>query len=41
MEGWKGFWSGRLEGGIVFEGKEGAEAVGEWRVFRAKGAAEV
>ena len=40
MDGRKGVCSVGLEGGIVFEGKEGAEAVSEWGMFRAEGAAE-
>lgn len=40
MDGRKGFCSVGLKGGIVFERKEGAEAVSEWGTLRAKGVAE-
>ena len=40
MDGWKGVCGGGLKGGIVFEGEEGAEAVGEGGMFRAEGVAE-
>lgn len=40
MDGRKGVWGGRMEGGMMFEGEEGAEAVGEGGMFRAEGVAE-
>ncbi len=40
MDGGDGVWVGRLEGGIVLEGEEGAEAVGKRCVFRAEGVTE-
>lgn len=40
MDGRKGVCSGWLEGGIVFEGEERAEAVSEGGMFRAEGVAE-
>ena len=33
-------WSGRVKGGIVLEGEEGAEAMSQGCLFRAKGMAE-
>ena len=40
VDGRKGVWSGRVEGGVVFEGEERAEAMGEGGLFRAEGLAK-
>lgn len=40
MDGRKRVRTWGFEGGMVFEGKEGAEAVGERGVFRAESVAE-